>query len=345
MRIALVAPIALPVPPPHYGGTERVVASLAVGLQRLGHDVVVFAAGGSDPAIAFADPGLIPLAEYPTRRYATAEAAHVRDAYHRAGDFDIVHDHTKQRGLQLARLSPVPVVSTLHNPVTPARRIAYQAAPDHPWVAISHAQARQVPHLRVVGIVHHGVDVAASGDVPAKDDYLLYLGRISPEKGVHHAIAVARQARRALVIAGPVGVGSEAYFATHVAPSIDGDRVRHVGAVGGGLKVALLQRAAALLFPICWDEPFGLVLLEALACGTPVLAVRRGAVPEILTDVRVGRAVTTPADLSEALPAVLRCDPADCVAHVRRHFSVERMALGYVAVYRGLLAAVPGSGS
>ncbi|MBC7542505.1 MAG: glycosyltransferase family 4 protein [Candidatus Sericytochromatia bacterium] len=345
MRIALIAPIALPVPPPEYGGTERVVALLARGLQRLGHDVVLFAAAGSDPQLPLAQLSDA-VAEQPALPYARAEAAHVRQAYRMAADCDIVHDHTKQRGLQLARFCPVPVVSTLHNPVTPARHSAYQAVPDHPWVAISHAQARQVPGLRLAGVVHHGIDVDSADGSDTKDDYLLFLGRISPDKGVHHAIAVARASGRPLIIAGPVAAGSEGYFQQAVAPAIDGRRIRHVGSVGGTLKRDLLRRAAALLFPIVWDEPFGLVVLEALACGTPVLALRRGAVPEILTDHRVGRAVPTPADMIAALPDVLRCRPEACREHVRRHFGVEQMARGYEAIYRGLLVAagrdVPG---
>ncbi len=341
MRIALVAPIALPVPPPGYGGTERVVALLAHEFQRLGHTVIVFAAAGSDPALPLGGPASASRPEHPGHAYAVAEAAHVRHAYRQAGDWDIVHDHTKQRGLQLARLAPVPVVSTLHNPVTPPREVAYRAVPDHPWVAISHAQARQTPWLRLAGVVHHGLAEADFGLAPVKEDFLLVLGRISPEKGVHLAIDVARRSGRPLIIAGPVAAGSEAYYREKVAPAIDGRQIQHVGPVGGAPKQSLLQRAAALLFPILWDEPFGLVMLEALASGTPVLALSRGAVPEVLTDPCVGRAVTHAADLADALPDVLRCRPEACQAHVRRHFGVEQMARGYLAVYRSVLTAGP----
>ena len=344
MRIALVAPIALPVPPPGYGGTERVVALLAHEFQRQGHEVIVFAAAGSDPGLPLRGAGRAALPERPGHAYAVAEAAHVSHAYRHAGDCDIVHDHTKQRGLQLARLAAVPVVSTLHNPVTPSREVAYRAVPDHPWVAISHAQARQTPWLRLAGVVHHGVAEADFGLAPVKDDFLLVLGRISPEKGVHLAIDVARRSGRPLIIAGPVAADSEAYYREMVAPAIDGSQIQHVGPVGGLLKQSLLRRAAALLFPILWDEPFGLVMLEALACGTPVLALSRGAVPEVLTDPGVGRAVGQPAELLDALAEVLRCRPEACQAHVRRHFGVEQMARGYMAVYRSLLAARPIAG-
>jgi glycosyltransferase involved in cell wall biosynthesis len=340
MRIALVAPVALPVPPPDYGGTERVVASLALALQRRGHVVKVFAAAGSDPDLPLASPVTSPVSERLRGDYARAETRHWRQALQAAGWFDILHDHTKQRGLQLAQESPIPIVSTLHNPVTPARDAAYRRAPDHPWVAISHAQARQYPHLHLAGVVHHGIDVDAYPLGDTKDDYLLYLGRIAPDKGVHHAIDVARQAKRPLIIAGPVAVGSETYYREQIAPAIDGRRVRHVGPVGGSHKLDLLRRASALLFPSVWEEPFGLVIIEALACGTPVLALKRGAVPEILTDRSVGRAVVWPQDLAEALPEVLWCAPRACREHVRRHFSLDEMARGYEAVYQGLLVTV-----
>jgi glycosyltransferase involved in cell wall biosynthesis len=314
------------------------VASLAIALQRRGHTVKVFAAAGSDPDLPLATPTTPPVPEQTRRDYAMAEARHMRQALQAAGWFDVLHDHTKQRGLQLGHESSIPVVSTLHNPITPARRSAYRRAPDHPWVAISHAQAQQYDHIRLAGVVHHGIDVDAYPACAAKDDYLLCLGRIAPDKGMHHAIEVARQTKRPLVIAGPVAAGAEAYYREQVAPWVDGQKIRHVGPIGGRAKLELIRRAAALLFPIVWEEPFGLVIIEALACGTPVLALRRGAVAEILTDRRVGRAVMWPQDLAEALPEVLTCSPADCREHVRRHFSLETMARGYEAVYQGLLA-------
>jgi glycosyltransferase involved in cell wall biosynthesis len=338
MRIALVAPVALPVPPPDYGGTERVVANLALALQRRGHTVTVFAAAGSDPDLPLAPAVTAPVAERPRRAYALAEARHWRSAMAAGGWFDVLHDHTKQRGLQLGGEAAIPVVSTLHNPITPAREAVYRLAPEHPWVAISQAQARQYPHLRWAGMVHHGVDETAYAGGEAKDDYLIYLGRIAPDKGVHLALDVALKAGRPLILAGPVAVGAEGYYRERIAPAIDGRRVRHVGPVGGQDKLRLLQRAAALLFPSLWAEPFGLVVIEALACGTPVLALSRGAVPEILTDRGVGRAVAFSTDLADALPEVLACKPAACRKHVARHFSLAAMARGYEAVYRKVLA-------
>lgn len=338
MRIALVAPVAFPVPPPAYGGTERVVAALATALQRRGHLVTVFAAAGSDPDLPLARPVTAPVPEGERRAYALAETRQWRQAFQAGGWFDILHDHTKQRGLQLRDEAPVPMLSTLHNPVTPARQAAYRRAPEHPWVAISHAQARQHPHLHLAGVVHHGIDPEAYPAGGVKDDYLLFLGRIAADKGVHHAIDVARRCRRPLILAGPVAAGSEAYYRERVAPAVDGRLVRHVGPVGGRDKLDLIRRAAALIFPSVWEEPFGLVIIEALACGTPVLALKRGAVPEILTDPRVGRAVAWPADLADALPEVVACSAAACREHVRRHFSLDAMAQGYEAVYRSLLA-------
>lgn len=338
VRIALIAPIVYPVPPGDYGGTERVVDLLAGGLQRLGHDLRVFAAAGSRPDLPLAAGAPPPLPETPVHAYAQAEAAHVRRALAQAGDFDVVHDHTKQRGLQLADLSPVPILTTLHNPVTPSRQMVYAQRPHHPWVAISRAQARQLRGMNVVGVVPHGLDTSRYTYRERKGDYLLSLGRITPDKGVHRAIEVARNTGWRLIIAGPVAEGAETYYRQQILPHLDGDQIRYVGPVGGERKQRLLSRAAAMLFPIDWEEPFGLVVIEALACGTPVLATARGAVPEILTDERIGLAVSEPADLEAALPRVLACRPIDCRTHVARYFSAERMARDYLDIYDRLVA-------
>lgn len=341
MRIALIAPIVYPVPPGNYGGTERVVDLLARGLQQLGQNVEVFAAAGSRSDLPLAEGAPPPLPEHPAHAYAQAETAHVRRALARADEFDIFHDHTKKHGLQLANLSRIPMVSTMHNPVDPSRAVAYHRRPQHPWVAISQAQGRtlRAEGLNVVGVVPHGLDASLYRFNPHKKDYLLSLGRITADKGVHRAIALAKAARMRLIIAGPIADGAETYFREAIEPHLDGDQIQWLGAVGGERKQQLFGEAAAFVFPIQWEEPFGLVLIEALACGTPVLATAHGAVPEIITDAKVGRVVSSDRELLPALFDVLNCRPEDCRRHVEAHFSAERMASDYLTIFEGQLEA------
>lgn len=353
MRLALVAPVALPVPPAGYGGTERVVAWLADGLAARGHDVTLFASAGSRTGARLAEPapeafGAVPDAEA-REAYEAYEAAHVARALEAAwaGAFDLVHDHTKASGLRAAASgSPVPWITTVHNDLTDARRALYGAYPDHRYVAISRAHAERLEGLNVVGSVHNGLDPAEIGELPArKKDYLLFLGRLDEAKGAHLAARAAAEHGWELVLAGRVGPLERAFFEAEVAPWLDGKRRRYVGEVNGAAKWRLYAEARALLFPIQWPEPFGLVVIEAMAAGTPVVATRWGSVPELVEPGLTGSIVSPegdPASLAAGLASALALDPAAVAARARQRFEAARMVEAYEALYARVLA---GSGA
>jgi glycosyltransferase involved in cell wall biosynthesis len=272
--------------------------------------------------------------------YQPYETAHVAEVMRLARQFDVLHDHTKVTGVLEARFCPTPVITTVHNDFTTERRLVYGAYPGHRYVAISQAHARRMPELNFVGTVYNGLDLAETVFREQKDDYLLFLGRLDAPKGAHLAARLAAELDLPLIMAGRKEPG---FFEEQVAPYLDGKRRRFVGEVSGRPKWELYAGARALLFPIQWEEPFGLVMIEALACGTPVLATRRGSVPEILTP-ETG-VVVPDADFEALLDGVdqaMRLDPRACRRSVEERFSADRMVEAYLEVYAreaGVLAA------
>lgn len=344
MRIALLAPVALPVPPLGYGGTELVVAELADGLVRRGHEVTLFASGDSrTPAQLRARyPRALELEGVTEKaRYQVLEHAHVAWALSQASGFDVVHDHTKMWGVRHAPQAGVPVVTTVHNDFTPERRAIYGAYPDHPYVAISRAHAARMPELNFVGVVYNGLDLAPTAFRARKDDYYLFMGRLDEKKGAHLAARLAHDLDLPLVMAGRIEKERE-FFEREVAPWLDGVKRRYVGEVTGQPKWDLYAGARAVLFPITWEEPFGLVMIEAMASGTPVVATRHGSVPEVVVPGVTGAIAPAGADLAalaEAVRAVRDLDPHACRAHVERNFSADAMVEGYERVYARVVAA------
>jgi glycosyltransferase involved in cell wall biosynthesis len=342
MKVALIAPIALPVPPAGYGGTELVVHNLAEGLVALGHDVTLFASGDSGSSAHLAALYPRALGGHLSRvTYQSYEVAHVTAAMGRAREFDIIHDHTKAQGVLAARFCPRPVVTTVHNDFTPERRLVYGANPDHAYVAISEAQAQRMPELNFVGVVYNGLDLTPTYLRESKDDYLLFLGRFDEMKGAHTAARVALALDFPLVMAGRITDADRPYFEAEVAPHLDGVKRRYVGEVTGKPKWDLYAGARALLFPIQWDEPFGLVMIEAMACGTPVVATGRGSVGEVI-EPGVSGVIVKPDDglpqWADATKLALTLAPDDCRRHVQRRFTAKRMAEDYLTVYEQVLA-------
>lgn len=341
LRVAVVAPPFYEVPPLGYGGTELVCALLVDGLVDRGHDVVLVATGRNRTRARF-------VATFAEPQPEDADSAGETEVVHAARaaaaleqlDVDVVHDHSRAGPLTAAsRRSPT--VATVHGAVAgPDSQTELYASLGHfaPLVAISDAQRRGAPELRWIATVHNGIRV---GDYPfraEKDDYVLVLGRISPHKGVHLAIEAAATAGRPLVLAGTWTIPVEReYFDAQVRPRL-GPGVEWRGELRGDEKRDALARAACLLFAAEWEEPFGLVLLEAMASGTPVVALRAGAVPELVVDGETGAICPAPSDLAAGIEAVRNVDPARCREHVRERFGVERMVAGYEAVYRRLLA-------
>jgi glycosyltransferase involved in cell wall biosynthesis len=342
LRVALVAPPWLPVPPGGYGGIELVVYLLARELQARGHQVTVFGRQGSA-----AELDVVALAprswhqDLGSRDQTARECLHVYRAYEiiRRRAFDVVHDHTSFTGMTVgaALRLPAPIVTTLHGDLTEAegellRALDQRAA----LVAITESQRNQVADVRWAGVVYNAVDADQFEVSAEKDDYLLQLARITPDKGQHVAIEVARKAGRKLVLAGKVDPDGEQYFRERIEPEL-GDDVSWIEDAQGAEKARLLARASAMLFPIQWQEPFGLAMVEAMASGTPVVATRIGATPELVEEGVTGLLADDVDGLAEAVRHCSEIDAERCARRARERFSPAGMAEGYEAVYRSAI--------
>lgn len=341
MRIGLIAPPWVAVPPPAYGGTEVVVDNLARGLRQLGHDVVLFTVGSSTCPVErrhlYGGP-VEPLGE------GSHEVAHALAAYEELADVDVIHDHTLLGALVAARagLAHTPVVVTNHGPFTmEAQRIFGRVSGRAHIVAISHAQARTAGPVPIAAVIHHGIDLDSYRPGPGGGGYLLFIGRMSPDKGVHRAVRVAHLAGLPLAIATKIRERAErAYYENVVRPLLgaedDPPRERPLTE-----RLGLLRYADALLNPIGWPEPFGLVMAEALAAGVPVLAFPSGAAPEIVDSGRTGFLCSDEIDMAHAVARLGQIDRTQCRAEAERRFSLERMAADHVRLYQRVLAGAP----
>ena len=342
MRIALIAPPWLPVPPPAYGGTEVVLDTLARGLQAAGHEVVLATTGDSTCPVERA--WVYERSRRAEMGSVTIELRHVVRAYEATDGVDITHDHTVAGPFLADYFGPRAVVTTNHGPFTEDSKDLYRrTARRVPLVAISHHHASTAGGVPIARVIHHGIDTSRSPFGDGGGRYALFLGRMSPTKGVSEAIDIARLAGVPLVIAAKQPEQLERdYFATEIKPRL-GDGIEYVGEVGGADKLELLGGAVALLNPIRWDEPFGMCLIEALACGTPVVATPRGAVPEIVDDGTTGFVRTGLEQLAAALVDAGSLDRRACRAAVDARFSMERMTADHLAFYRDVLAGRSGA--
>lgn len=340
MRIAEVSPPWLAVPPSGYGGIEWVVALLADGLVEHGHDVTLFATGDSRTK---ADLEYV-FDVAPGPKFINSiwhDTIHSLHVYRDVSGFDVIHEHTVWSGLLAASLIDVPVVHTLHGPFTPEMRQLYERIADRIWfVAISENQRSLMPELRYGGVVYNGIDTSLYPLRTEKEDFVFFLGRVTPDKGPIRAAEAARAAGVPLVMALKIASPEEEeYWRTEVEPRLpEGTTI--LPEIPLEKKVDLLSRARAVLFPIDWEEPFGLVMTEAMACGTPVIATPRGSVPEVIADGETGFIV--PVDgYAEAAAESMRhledIDPAACRAWVEKRFSKAAMVAGYEAVFERAL--------
>jgi glycosyltransferase involved in cell wall biosynthesis len=342
VRIAIVAPPWVPIPPPAYGGTELAIDLLARGLQAAGHEVLLFTTGESTCPVprAFA----LPEADGMNMGSCVTELGHVMEAYDVVRDHDVVHDHTIAGPVYSERFPTLPVVTTNHGPFNPELSRIYRRIDDRvSLIAISHDQASRARGIKIAAVIHHGIDTAQFPVGRGDGEYFLYLGRMAPQKGVHRAARVARAAGVRLIIAAKMREAAERrYFESMVEPLLGPD-VTYVGEVTWDDKLELLLGATAVLNPIRWPEPFGLVMIEALATGTPVLAFAEGAAPEIIDDGVTGFLCADEAAMVEAIGRVGALDRSACRAAVEARFSVERMVAAHVALYERAIGMVGGS--
>jgi glycosyltransferase involved in cell wall biosynthesis len=347
MKIAQIAPLMESVPPRLYGGTERIVSHLTEELVALGHDVTLFASGDSMTAATLAPCVPQALRLDPKVRDTIPYYMLMLDRVsQRAADFDILHFHIDQFHFPLFRTIAGRTVTTLHGRQDLSDlHPLYVGFDDMPLVSISNAQRRPIPNANFVATIHHGIPAALlRPSAQARRGYLAFLGRISPEKRPDRAIMLARAAGIPLKIAAKVDRADEVYFRTQIEPLLEGPGVEFIGEINEEQKAQFLGDAQALLFPIDWPEPFGLSMIEAMACGTPVLAFRCGSVPEVVEDGLTGAIVDTMDDAIAALPRVIALDRKKVRLRFEQRFSAARMAKDYVAVYRSLLAAQPKAG-
>jgi glycosyltransferase involved in cell wall biosynthesis len=346
LSIAMLAPPWIAVPPTGYGGVETVVADLTEALVERGHDVTLFCAPGSYsgattvPLLDEAHPSEIERSLYEADHVARAFAA-IDAARHEGIGFDIVHDHCGFTALAMADRLQTPLLHTLHGPFTQQTVRFYEHHAHKAWVAgISDAQLAMGPaNLRSVGAIPNPIAVDSWPFRRTDDGYLLWIGRMTPDKGPHRAIEIARAAGADLILAGVVQPGQRTFFERHVEPHIDGQRIRFVGEVGGARKKRLFAGARALLVPISWPEPFGMVIIESLVCGTPVLAFDEGAAGELVEDGVTGFIVEDEAAMVAALDDLDQIDRSACRRWVADHCDVNVVAGAYESAYRTVLRA------
>ena len=333
MKVALLGPIAWRTPPVHYGPWELITSLLAEGLSARGVDVTLFATLDSITEATLDGVAPTGYEESPSLDGRVWEALHVAHALSRSGSFDLVHNHLDWLPLAFSELCAAPMITTIHGFSGSSILPAYRRANSF-YVSISDSD--RCPDLSYLATVHHGIDLAALPVAPvAATSDLVCFGRIHPDKGTDLAIEIARRAGRRLILCGIVQ--DAAFFAAEVEPHIDGERVVYLGSVGPDDRGRILGSGAALLHPIRFAEPFGLSVVEAMACGTPVIAYRKGSMPEVVDEGVTGRLVT---DADEAVAAVAdlgAIDRAGCAQRARERFSAGRMVDDYLAIYRKIV--------
>jgi glycosyltransferase involved in cell wall biosynthesis len=341
MRIAQVAPLWERVPPPGYGGIELVVGHLTDELVRRGHDVTLFASGDSqtlaqlesiapralrlDPSIK--EPGVYDLMQ-------------LQRVCQRAQDFDLIHFHTGFTALPFADFAKTPIVHTIHGIFTADSRKIYQQHRDQNFISISDAQRETDLGLNYISTVYNGMAIEEYPfkAKPHNAPYLAFLGRLSPEKGPHHAIAIAKKTGWKLKMAGKIDRVDLEFYEQEIKPHLDGDQIEYLGETTHEQKVELLGNAAVTLFPITWREPFGLVMIESMCTGTPVLAMNLGSVPEVIAHGKTGFVCNNVDEMVEALPKALQLDRQTCRDYVVSRFSVNRMVDDYELAYQKAIA-------
>lgn len=347
MRIALLSSFEETVPPKMYGGTERIVYTLAEEWTKMGHDVTLFASGDSQTSARLipCTPRAIRVlkeARDPTTRQAlNLDALANALQYIREEQYDIVHNNFGWQTLLFNAFLDWPMVTTPHysldKAIVPADHKMYNYFRSAPFISISNSQRRHSPKLNYIATVYHGINAEEFEFNDKPEDYLLFLGRIHPQKGPVHAIKIAKSTGQKLLIAAKTDPAEFDYLRKRIRPLVDGKQIVWIGEVGHEEKVRLLKNARALLSPLQWDEPFGIVNLESMACGTPVITMRRGSMPEIIEDNKTGFLCRTMAEMRAAIGKIDTIDRRACRRHVEQHFTTRQMALGYIKAFDKVL--------
>jgi glycosyltransferase involved in cell wall biosynthesis len=340
MRIAQVAPIIERVPPKKYGGTERVVHALTEELVKRGHEVTLFASGDSITSAKL--ESVYPRALREARLkdlYGTNiwSLLNIGSVYQKRDAFDIIHDHNSYLSLPTANTSPVPVLMTVHGPFTPEVYRIFRTL-KNPFVStISDSQKRHAPNLNHVGTVYNGLEMQSYPFSPEHDNYLLFVGRISIEKGVHFAIETAQQLDLPLIIAAKLEPVDRPYFKEYIEPFLS-DQIKWIGEVDETERNKLMSRALCFLHPVTWPEPFGLTLIEAMACGCPVVAFDNGSIPEIIKSGETGFVARDIEEMLDAVEDINTIKRSRCREYALETFSAKKMADGYEKLYEKILS-------
>jgi glycosyltransferase involved in cell wall biosynthesis len=334
MEIAMLSPIAWRTPPRHYGPWESVASLLTEGLVARGHDVTLFATADSQtsgtlhavcPRGYEEDRTLIPK---------VWECLHISELFEHADAYDLIHNHFDFLPLTYTGLTTTPVVTTIHGFSSSGILPVYKKYNGKTFY-VSISDADRTPDLDYIKTIHHGIDIKQFDFQPAPDDYLLFFGRIHPDKGTREALDIARACRKKLILAGIIQ--DQAYYDQSVAPHIENDKVVYIGSAGPAERNRLLGNARALLHPIQFNEPFGLSVIESMACGTPVIAFSKGSMPELIENGKSGFLVNNVDEAIEAVARIEAIDRADCRRRVERYFTIDRMIDEYVHVYETVL--------
>ncbi len=334
VRVAMLSSIAWRTPPRHYGPWEYIVSLLTEGLVKRGLDVSLFATADSITSAKLYPGAPKGYEEDPSMDPKVWECLHISELFERADGFDIIHNHFDFLPLTFARMTSTPVVTTIHGFSSPKILPVYKKYNGKAfYVAIS--KADKSPELDYSATVHHGIDLSQFRFRPEHGDYLLFFGRIHPEKGAKECIEIAKNTGMKLILAGIIH--DRPYFETEVRPHLGDERIIYAGSAGPEKRDALLGGAYALLHPIQFDEPFGLSVVEAMACGTPVIAINRGSMPEVIDDGITGFLVRDVMEMERAIHRVKELDRMSCRTWVEEHFSAERMVDDYVRVYKEII--------
>ncbi|MBW4613811.1 MAG: glycosyltransferase family 4 protein [Desmonostoc vinosum HA7617-LM4] len=341
MRIAQIAPLWERVPPPAYGGIELVVGLLTDELVKRGHEVTLFASGDSISLakLLSVHPRALRL-DSTIKDHSIYDMLQLASVYEHAEDFDIIHSHVGHITLPYTNLVTTPTVHTLHGIFTPDNEKIFKFGKNQPYVSISNTQREPRLGLNYAATVYNGIDVSSYKFYPQAEEppYLAFLGRISPEKGTHLAIEIAQKSGWHLKMAGKVDVVDVEYYEQQIKPHIDGKQIEYLGEANHAQKNALMGGAVATLFPITWREPFGLVMVESMAAGTPVIAMKLGSTVEIIDHGKTGLLCNSIQECISAIEQASELDRYACRKYVENRFSVKQMVDGYEALYRQILA-------